>query len=389
MSSYTPWLDERWLPGVLNHEQMNSLVKAQIVTHSGDPIDTDASAMDLHLSYDCYEMIKGSIKPFDISYKEIIKDSYYAKKLSPDESDSFLLIKGQCYIFKIIENLNPCIKNFPIFGQATAKSTIGRVDVIARLVVDGMNEYEKFTPMDITSGEMFLEITPITFNVKLQTGKSISQLRFFYEEIENSIVSGKKFITSVLHSPNNTSNEGTLSVNLSNEQLSNTNNTVASAYRAKDKIDTPIELWKKKTESEKYMQKDFWDTVSSDEHNEKKTINIDPNRFYILRSKERISLNEGICIYCRAMDETLGEMRIHYAGFVHPFFGYKRSDGKTGTPLIFEVRGHNVKILLTHGEILARLFFYRMSKNAAPLQQNDAYNDQELKLSTVFQKNWD
>jgi deoxycytidine triphosphate deaminase len=93
------------------------------------------------------------------------------------------------------------------------------------------------------------------------------------------------------------------------------------------------------------------------------------------------------------MDETLGEMRIHYAGFAHPFFGVDRSDDKEGTPLIFEVRGHNVKVNLTDGEKLARLVFYRMSEDCkeppkgAQKKQGD-YNEQELKLSKLFKK-WD
>lgn len=29
----------------------------------------------------------------------------------------------------------------------------------------------------------------------------------------------------------------------------------------------------------------------------------------------------GVAVYCRPSDETIGEMRIHYAGFVHPGFG--------------------------------------------------------------------
>ena len=101
------------------------------------------------------------------------------------------------------------------------------------------------------------------------------------------------------------------------------------------------------------------------------------------------------------MDETLGEMRIHYAGFVHPLFGDQREDKKKGTPLIFEVRGHNVKVLLTHGEILARLFFYRMSENVekeeyyrlliekkAKTKSQNSYNDQELNPSNLFQEYW-
>ena len=91
------------------------------------------------------------------------------------------------------------------------------------------------------------------------------------------------------------------------------------------------------------------------------------------RAKGRISLY---------LDEYLGEMRIHYAGFVHPGFGLDRKDGKLGTPLIFEVRGHNVNVILADNERLAKLIFYRMSE----IEKTDmmSYNDQELNLSKIF-----
>ncbi len=105
------------------------------------------------------------------------------------------------------------------------------------------------------------------------------------------------------------------------------------------------------------------------------------NRLHILRSKEQIRVPPGIAIYCRANDETIGEMRIHYAGFVHPHFGI-RDDGGSGTPLIFEVRGHQVDVSLRHGERMANLTLYRMSQEAEPDQS--PYGNQTLKLSSFF-----
>jgi len=107
-----------------------------------------------------------------------------------------------------------------------------------------------------------------------------------------------------------------------------------------------------------------------------------------LRSKEKLSLPEGIAVYCRASDETIGEMRIHYAGFAHPLFGRCRKDGGLGTPLIFEVRGHQVPVTLAHGEKMANLIFYRMSQDCTEEKQKDdskkAYENQELELSKFF-----
>jgi len=382
MASNTPWKDERWLPGVLNKEQMIALMEAHLLLNVDreKTIDNDASALDLHLSGDAYYMKQGSIKPFNKSYHEIINDSVYAEKLNKNE-DTFLLEKEKCYIFKIKEALHPCIKASPIFGQATAKSTVGRIDVIARLIVDGMKEYEKFNPSEVVSGEMFLEITPINFNVKVKEGISISQLRFFYGEIEHSIINDRAFINSILNLRDDIPNDGTLSVDISNTIFHQSNNDVAAAFRGKEQITAPIELWGK----DNYNPEDFWDIEKSTEINNLKSIVIERNKFYILRSRERISLPPGVCIYCRAMDETLGEMRIHYAGFVHPYFGLNRKDQKKGTPLIFEVRGHNVNVLLTQSEILARLYFYRMSMPATEGAAN--YNEQELNLSKFF-KGW-
>jgi dCTP deaminase len=392
--SSTPWKENRWLPGVLNFEQMHSLIKCGLITGTVGKIDPDASAIDLHLTEEVFEMVKGSLKPFDKQYSNILHDIYYAKSLTNKENDNtFILKKGHCYVIKIKEKLHPAIVNSsPFYGQATAKSSIGRVDVIARLIVDGMKEYEKFSPKEVTSGEMFLEVTPITFDVKIKEGISISQLRFCNGDFDDSIITDEDFIESILNLSHHSKNPATLSVDISNYDFNST--LSAAAYCAKsEKNKTPIELWGEK----KYDIGDFWDTVKSHEKQNVKSLTIENNSFYILRSAERISLPSGVCIYCRAMDETLGEMRIHYAGFVHPLFGLNRPDNVIGTPLIFEVRGHNVNVLLTQGEILARLFFYRMSCVAQTIKKDDpgenksidtisnaAYGDQELKLSKFF-----
>jgi len=65
--------------------------------------------------------------------------------------------------------------------------------VLARLIVDGMYNYEGFddTMWEGGNGSMFLEVTPITFHVRVKEGSSLSQLRFFYGKPEQSIVRGR------------------------------------------------------------------------------------------------------------------------------------------------------------------------------------------------------
>ena len=111
------------------------------------------------------------------------------------------------------------------------------------------------------------------------------------------------------------------------------------------------------------------------------TFNLGHSTFFVPRSVY-LFFPAGIAVYIRAIDETLGEMRIHYAGFAHPWFGRNRDD-ELGTPIIFEVRGHDVPAVLLNGEKMARLTFYRMSDTAKKPTQS-AYDAQELQLSSFF-----
>jgi len=93
---------------------------------------------------------------------------------------------------------------------------------------------------------MFLEITPITFDVKVKAGLSISQLRFFYGKIEHAITNDEDFIHSILNLRDGEENHGTLSVDISNTSIDKDKKVLAAAYIAKEKIEEGVELWKRK-----------------------------------------------------------------------------------------------------------------------------------------------
>lgn len=378
-----PWKD--WIPGVLNSDQMQILVGA---AHIRAPkVELDASSLDLHLSNDGYQMTRGSVKPTgEPSYYSFLENATLAKKLVPEQDGTYVLGSRQTYVFKLQEQLGRKLGEIGIHGQATAKSSLGRVDVLARLIVDGMDTYESFNPEGLTkqNGDLYLEITPMTFRVRVKPDISLSQLRLFYgrpDDIE--IRRSPELFTTVFHTDNeqDARRDGSLTVDLSN---TNVNGRQAAAFHATGSTTlAPVPLWKDCQDKPDPTR--YWALEESRDMR----LCIKPEDFYILRSKERISVPEGIAIYCKASDETIGEMRIHYAGFVHPFFGLKREDGRKGTPLIFEVRGHQVDVSLADGERLANLVFYRMSRDAksetAPKgAKPDPYENQTLELSKFF-----
>jgi dCTP deaminase len=375
---------DNWRPGVLNKDQV------EILEHSGklkrfDLKSLDHSAIDLHIS-DIGHKMKGSVKPLkDGDINQIIRDF---KEEEEEEGfkrkNKFFLKKGHTYIFQLEESLH--LKGTKISGQATGKSTYGRLDILTRLLT---NNYFGFDTVEKGyQGSLWVEVTPITFPIIIEPGISLNQLRFLKGEPKNCrIREDDLHLWGDLIYNSKEENRNNLTLSLAPDPILKKG---ICAFKAKDIDDKDennfIDLTKDFSKGEnKYDPKIYWEpeSVSFKE----KYLPIDTEKFYILRSHERFKLPKSVAIYCQAVTETLGELRIHYAGFVHPLFGQGRKDN-SGAPLIFEVRGHNIKTILCDGETLAKLEYYWMSQDAEEKGNHSPYNNQELTLSKIF-KNWE
>lgn len=348
-----------WIPGVLNSSQVQKLCEEGWIKGVSAP-DTAIghSSLDLSLDGEGFEMLQGSVKPGRSDYHQQLQDPAVARKLHPEPGDgTYILRSKRTYVFKLRERLTARLAEGGVYGQATAKSSIGRVDVLCRLIVDGMDTYEKFEPEGLknSSGDMYLEITPITFDVRVRAGVYLTQLRFFYGRPDDVQMKGHELFNTVLRGPG--ARDGSLTVDLENEAWGGVPVAAFCANGKASSVD-PVPLWVdngKRCDPCRYWR--FRESKAG-------RLKVEKDQFYILRSKETIAVPPGIAIYCRAIDETIGEMRIHYAGFVHPLFGLRRKKGY-GTPLIFEVRGHQVDVSLADGEKMANLQFFRMSQDCS------------------------
>jgi dCTP deaminase len=366
-------MSENWLPGVLSRDQVLWLSREGYIEGIEDESAVDHSAVDLHVTETAWRLTEGSVKPFGDRYLRQIKKDGLVEELTLLDG-AFLLRKKTTYLFRIRERLHLQQLNRNLYGQATAKSSVGRVDVLARLIVDGMLDYEMFTPDEVQkgSGEMYVEVTPITFDVLVRPGVALTQLRFFLGAPHDSEMKDAELYKTCL--TGTVKVNGTLSVDLTPVEIGGLR-VSAFATSVRESHDA-IPLWVQQVKPRPWQ---YWRCLQPKPPDR---LRIEKDQFYILRSKERIALPAGVAVYCRANDETIGEMRIHYAGFVHPLFGQARSDGNRGTPLIFEVRGHDVNVSLRDGERMARLTFYRMSQDAAG--EKSAYEQQTLNLSKFF-----
>ncbi len=89
-----------------------------------------------------------------------------------------------------------------------------------------------------------------------------------------------------------------------------------------------------------------------------------------------------------AMDPSLGEFRIHYAGFFDPGFGYGMNESM-GTPAVLEVRAHEVPFVMEDGQFVGRLIYSRLLARPDKLYGPDigsTYQRQALALSKHFKR---
>ncbi|HET9742392.1 MAG TPA: 2'-deoxycytidine 5'-triphosphate deaminase [Terriglobales bacterium] len=365
--------------GILPSQQIRELLRDQhVLTRVHDQISEaqiQPASLDLRLGTVGYR-VQASFLPGQFStVEERIKD---LQMVRVDLTRTTVLEKGCVYIVPLLEELN-----LPegVSAKANPKSTTGRLDIFTRLITDHGTEFEN-VPAGY-KGKLYAEIVPRTFTVMVRAGMRLNQLRFikgrpnFLDSAITALDEKQNLVYLDEDNPVKAMVDSGLkiSVNLEAQEPSE-----VIAYKAKrnapvidlDKIDC-------------YDPQEFWDAkyqVSS------KGLILDPGDFYILASKERIRVPSDCAAEMVPIDPSVGEFRIHYAGFFDPGFGYGANDIK-GTRAVLEVRAHEVPFLVEHSQIVGRLIY--MGLLAAPdkvygLNIGSSYQRQSLTLSKQFKR---
>ena len=375
-------------PGVLSREQIQELIKAEIITgYPENSVSIGLSSIDLHLGDRMWKM-KGGIKgDKDTRYEDILKKPKYGEEIE-GITDGIELSSGNTYVVKLREKVRFSEK-LNLYGNATGKSTIGRLDTLTRLIADYSDHYDELPCPNIyheKEGEinLYIEITPITFNIKVKKGSKLNQLRFYSGSPSLSLLTEKhcRYFGELLKgSPNNAEvSYNHLSVELTPIHIKGGQSV--SAFKALNNNNCAIDIDAPK---HTYSPEKYWEPTPCGSE----ALLIQKEAFYIIRSKEKLHIPEDVAVYGQAMTENLGELRIHYAGFAHPCFGYFHEDG---IPLIFEIRGHNVDTFLRDGERIARIKYYRMSKpidvtsELRSKETTEDYQKPDQFLSKIFKK---
>tara|TARA_B100000886_G_scaffold335894_1_gene293748 strand:- start:481 stop:1539 length:1059 start_codon:yes stop_codon:yes gene_type:complete len=349
--------------GSLIHEDyMKLFVSKKIISPFLNHDQIQPASLDLTLSDECYE----------IKYSFVCHDSTVRKKLHKlakkkiDLKNQFLFEKNKTYIVRLNEKLN--LSN-NMFGHCNPKSTTGRLDIFCRTIVDYTDEYEKI-PANY-NGEIFLEITSRSFNILLQSGDRLNQLRLiysdhqYYSDYELSILHNSH---RIIFENDNIKIENGLKISAN---LKETNNPVA--YSAK--LNAPNINFNK---INFHKIEDFWNPL----HSESNSLIIEKDKFYILRSKEKISIPPFLAGEMVPYDTGIGDFRAHYAGFFDPGFG-----DPNGSYAVLEVKTNELSFLLEDGQTIARIKYEKLNKKSnvvygSKIKSN--YQNQGLKLSKHF-----
>ncbi len=337
-----------------------------------------------------------------------------------DLSNGAVLETGCVYVAEVEEQLSlpPGVRGF-----ANPKSSTGRLDVFTRMIADHAPGFDQTVAG--YRGRLYLEICPQTFPILVRPGSRLSQIRFRVPMTEGAtphpvpLPMGEGTVlhppTSVQASPlhpqadadadkprsglakassrgegqNEGSSPRTLDSPLAapplretvlSVDLSGSGGPALIGYRAKRHTGV-IDVDRVGA----YDIEEFWEPLLV---TPQKLLILDPDEFYILASKETVSVPPTYAAEMEPFNALMGEFRVHYAGFFDPGFGMAATGGE-GSRAVLEVRSHKVPFILEDGQLIGRLIYEPLTAFPAQLYGQDIgshYQAQALKLSKHFRQ---
>ena len=360
--------------GILPFQAIQGLIDSgAIVAPDLDVNQIQPASIDLRLGKKAFQ-IAASFLPGHSSIEGKIRDLLIREI---DLEDSAVLEPRSVFLVPLMESLRlPA----DVSGIANPKSTTGRLDIFTRLITEPGIEFER-VPKGY-EGRLYLEIVSRTFPVRVRTGMKLNQLRLMRGKPQATdgklvrLAEREQLTFDADSSPIDPRIDRGLSVSV---DLVGNNGSNIIAYRAK-KTRHAIDLGKVNA----YDIGEFWEVIP---RSKSKDLTLQAGDFYILASHERIRVPPTHAAEMVPFDPSIGEFRIHYAGFFDPGFGYGDRGEIPGTKAVLEVRAHEVPILLEHGQLVGKLIYHQMAQlpdRVYGRSIGSSYQQQGLALSKQF-----
>lgn len=365
--------------GVLPSQALRALIEAGEVGGSV-PIDeaqVQPASLDLRLGKVAYR-IRASFLP---GTKATVSDKLEGLTFHEiDLTGGAVLEAGCVYLVPLLEHLN--LRN-TIAAFANPKSSTGRLDVFTRLIADYQDSFDYVE--EGYRGPLFAEICPRTFSVKVCTGTRLNQIRFRRRVSQQADEPpgrvGDKHLRAIHSDVGLVEGEAAIRDGLNLRiSLAPVESGGIVGYRAR-RYAGVIDM----DNVGGYDVGQYWEAVYLGRD---KRLVLDPQEFYILASKESVSVPPEYVAEMAPFDPMIGEYRVHYAGFFDPGFGY--SAGKVpGAKAVLEVRSLDIPFIVEDGQIVGRLVYDRLTEVPETLYGQGIgshYQAQGLKLSKHFRQ---
>lgn len=280
------------------------------------------------------------------------------------------LNRGLTYLVPLAEHLELPKEFMAIFSP---KSSTGRTDVFVHVVADYCTHYDVVPPG--YKGRLYLEITPLSFAIAIQDALSLVQMRIMPAD------SRRMTDTDIaLQHSNNCIVFGKDGKPIPNDDVKIRDRSIyfhvdvsrsIVGFEAKSSGIRDIDLSKENY----YDPFEYWIPIPRPKHD---SLILEPGKFYLLVTRERIRIPPDICGEIIPHDATSGEIRPHYAGFFDPGFG-----GERGTPGVLEVRCRDMPFNLEDGQPICRMVFH-MTRGRSEQQYTGNYKTFRPSLSKHF-----
>lgn len=353
--------------GVLPAQGLRQLIASGALSATPD-IRTDQiqpASLDLRLGPVAYR-VRAS---FLAGHGRTVRDRLAEFTMHEVRLDSGAVLEKNCvYVIPLAERLS-----LPpgVTAVANAKSSSGRLDLLTRTITDGGTEFDRIP--DGYTGPLYAEVCPRSFSVLVREGQRLNQIRFRQGQ---AVLSDTDLAALHAQEPL-VSGEAVISEGLGFSVDLRPGAGTLVGYRAKPHTGV-VDL----DRIGHYPARDFWEELHSDDGQ----IILDPGAFYILVSREAVTIPPDYAAEMAPYLAMVGEFRVHYAGFFDPGFGHAAAGG-AGSRGVLEVRCHEAPFVLEHGQVVGRLVYERMSERpetlyGAGIASN--YQGQGLKLAKQF-----
>jgi dCTP deaminase len=364
--------------GILPFQQLRHMIREGEISAGANgtteilPDQLQPASLDLRLSREAYR-VRASFLPgptATVMEKIAELDGY-----RQDIAGGAVLEKGCVYVIPLEERLH---LTSGVSGFANPKSSTGRLDVLARLITDKGTAFDKIERG--YQGPLYLEVAPRTFSVVVRAGTRLNQVRFRRgsatvpaSELQR-LQEARQLVLSDDGAGESSFNDRRMlrvTVDLRGEERGR-----LIGYRARKHTDR-IDLEK----VGHYDWAEFWEPI---QQRSRLPLILDPNDFYILVTREPVRVPAELAAEMVAYDTSVGEFRVHYAGFFDPGFGLDAP-----SKAVLEVRSHEVPFMLEDGQTVGWLQYERMAGlpdrlYGAGLKSN--YQGQDLALAKQFRK---